>query len=216
MSAAPSGVDPAIKPYSEACERNRDPILAVLQDAFADARTVLEVGSGTGQHAVYFARHLPHLVWHTSDVVEHHAGINAWIAEAALPNLRPAVALDVREALWPLAADGCDGVFSANTLHIMAWDAVQALFRGVARVLKPGGVLAIYGPFNEGGQFTAESNARFDAMLRARGVGSALRDVEAVDALAQSIGLVLMHDAVMPANNRMLVWRRVAAAAAVV
>jgi cyclopropane fatty-acyl-phospholipid synthase-like methyltransferase len=205
-----------VKPYSEACERNRDPILDVLRVAFADAREVLEIGSGTGQHAVYFARHLPHLTWHASDVAEHHAGINAWIAEAALPNLRAPVALDVREERWPVAAGSVDGVFSANTLHIMDWGAVEAFFRGVASVLKPGGVLAVYGPFNDGGQFTAPSNARFDAMLRARGEGSALRDVEAVDALARGIGLARTLDAPMPANNRTLVWRRAENAPAVV
>lgn len=206
-----------MKPYSEACERNRGPILEVLRVAFADARDVLEIGSGTGQHAVYFARHLPHLVWHTSDIAEHHAGINAWIAEAALSNVRLPLALDVREDCWPVAAaSGVDGVFSANTLHIMAWDAVEAFFRGVARVLKPGGVLAIYGPFNYGGRFTSPSNAQFDAMLRARGEGSALRDFEAVDALARDTGLALVRDAVMPANNRTLVWRRAAKTAAVV
>lgn len=205
---------PAEKPWSEACERNRQPILAVLREAFATAHDVLEIGSGTGQHAVYFARHLPHLTWHASDRPEHHAGINAWVAEAALPNLRPPVALDVRDAQWPVPA--VDAVFSANTLHIMDWSAVRTLFRGIARVLSPGGVLAIYGPFNDGGRFTSGSNAAFDALLRARGVGSALRDVEAVQGLAHDIGLTLWRDVAMPANNRMLVWRHVNDAAAVV
>lgn len=204
----------AVKPYSEACERNRQPILEVLREVFADVHHVLEIGSGTGQHAVYFARHLPHLTWHASDRPEDHAGINAWVAEAALPNLRPPVALDVRDAQWPVPA--VDAVFSANTLHIMDWHAVEAMFRGIARVLGPGGVLAIYGPFNYGGQFTSASNAAFDALLRARGVGSALRDVEAVHGLARDIGLTLWRDAAMPANNRLLVWRRVNDAAAVV
>ncbi len=203
-----------VKPYSEACERNRGPILDVLRVAFATAREVLEIGSGTGQHAVHFARHLPHLTWHTSDVPEHHAGINAWITDSALANIMPPVALDVRDARWPVTT--VDAVFSANTLHIMDSNAVQAMFHGVARVLNPGGVVAIYGPFNYGGTFTSDSNARFDASLRARGVGSALRDFDAVDALARDIGLELVRDMAMPANNRTLVWRRVNNAAAVV
>ena len=204
----------AVTPYSEACERNRGPILEVLREAFAAARDVLEIGSGTGQHAVHFAAHLPHLVWHASDLREHHEGINAWKAEAALPNLRSPVALDVREGRWPLQA--VDAVFTANTLHIMDWGAVQAAFDGIGRVLNPRGTLVVYGPFNYGGRFTSDSNARFDAMLRARGVGSALRDFEAVNALAQSIGLELARDVAMPANNRTLVWRRVNNSAAVV
>lgn len=195
-----------MKPYSEACERNRGPILEVLRDAFAGAREVLEIGSGTGQHAVYFAQHLPHLTWHPSDRPEHHAGIDAWASEAALANLCGPVALDVRDAQWPVQA--ADAVFTANTLHIMDWAAVQAAFLGIGRVLHSGGTLAVYGPFNYGGQFTSESNARFDAALRSSGVGSGLRDFEAVNALARDIGLELLQDTAMPANNRTLVWRR--------
>jgi len=203
-----------VKPYAEACERNSGPILDVLSVDFADAREVLEIGSGTGQHAVYFAQHLPHLTWRTSDMPEYHQGINAWITDAALANIMPPVALDVRDTVWPVTA--VDAVFSANTLHIMDGNAVQALFRGVGRVLNADGALAIYGPFNYGGRFTSDSNARFDASLRARGVGSALRDFETVNALACDIGLELVRDVAMPANNRTLVWRRVKSAAAVV
>ncbi len=201
-----------MKPYSEACERNQGPILEVLREAFANARDALEIGSGTGQHAVYFARRLPHLTWHASDAPEHHAGINAWIAEAALTNIRAPVALDVRDAPWPVQT--VDAVYSANTLHIMDWAAVQAMFRGLARALNAGGVLVIYGPFNYGGQFTSQSNAHFDASLRSRGVGSGLRDFEAVNALALGIGLALQQDVAMPANNRTLVWRRTPGVAA--
>ncbi len=196
-----------MKPFSEACERNRDPILDVLREVFAATRDVLEIGSGTGQHAAFFAAQLPHLIWHASDLPEHHAGINAWITEAALPNLRGPVALDVREALWPLQA--VDAVFTANTLHIMDWASVQAAFEGIGRVLNAQGILVVYGPFNVGGRFTSDSNANFDRMLRARGVGSALRDFEAVNALARGIGLELECDVPMPANNRTLAWRRV-------
>jgi SAM-dependent methyltransferase len=194
------------KPYSEACDRNREPILDILREHFAAVGSVLEIGSGTGQHAVYFARHLPHLTWHTSDVAQHHAGIEAWIAQSGLANVKRPIALDVRDVPWPMTS--ADAVFTANTLHIMDSTCVEALFRGVARVLSAGGVLAVYGPFNYGGRFTSASNAQFDAGLRARGVGSALRDFEAVDKLAQGIGLALVRDVAMPANNRTLVWRR--------
>lgn len=195
-----------VKPFSEACERNRGPILAVLREAFAHARHVLEIGSGTGQHAVYFAEQLPHLVWQSSDVEAHHAGINAWIDDAQLTNLKRPLALDVRTAPWPVRA--ADGVFTANTLHIMDQECVAAFFRGVGQVLNKDGVLAVYGPFNYGGRHTSASNEAFDALLRARGVGSALRDFEAVNELARGAGLTLEHDVAMPANNRTLVWRR--------
>lgn len=206
MASAP-GVKPCdVKPFADACERNRGPILAVLRLALARARHVLEIGSGTGQHAVYFAEHLPHLTWQTSDLDENHDGINAWIEEAGLANVRPPLMLDVRQPRWPIART--DAIFTANTLHIMDEASVDAFFAGVARVLDDGGVLAVYGPFNYGGRFTSASNAAFDAMLRARGVGSAIRDFEAVDALAGAAGLALERDVAMPANNRMLVWRR--------
>ena len=194
------------KPFSDACERNREPILAVLRDDFSHVQQVLEIGSGTGQHAVYFAQHLPYLTWQTSDVAEHHAGINAWIADSGLSNVKAPLALDVRQRPWPVS--GIDAVYTANTLHIMDYACVEAFFAGVARVLPAGGVLAVYGPFNYGGKFTSASNAQFDAMLRARGVGSALRDFEAINELAGGIGLALVRDVAMPANNRMLVWRR--------
>jgi cyclopropane fatty-acyl-phospholipid synthase-like methyltransferase len=194
------------KPYSESCEQNREPILAVLRELLADRRHVLEIGSGTGQHAVYFGAELPHLVWQTADVAPHHPGILAWLEDAGLPNVRPPLALDVRHAEW--RSGRYDAVFSANTLHIMGWSEVEAFFAGVDAVLEPGGVLAVYGPFNYRGAFTSESNARFDAWLKARDPASGVRDFEALAALARVHGLVLEQDIAMPANNRMLVWRR--------
>lgn len=195
------------QPFSEACERNRGPILEVLREAFAEVRQVLEIGSGTGQHAVYFAQQLPYLTWQTSDVAAHHAGINAWIDDSGLTNVKAPLTLDVRVTPWPIATT--EAIFSANTLHIMDGTSVKAFFAGVGRTLPVGGMLVVYGPFNYGGRFTSESNARFDAMLRAQGVGSALRDFEAIDGLASDIGLNLLRDQPMPANNRTLVWRRV-------
>ncbi|MBT9541116.1 DUF938 domain-containing protein [Thiobacillus sp.] len=194
------------KPYSESCEQNREPILAVLRVAFADRHRVLEIGSGTGQHAVYFAAELPHLVWQTADVRAHHPGIHAWLNEAALPNVLPPLELDVNQRPWP--SGSYDAVFSANTLHIMGWPEVERFFAGVGALLEPGGVQVVYGPFNYNGQFTSESNARFDVWLKARDPASGVRDFEAVDALARAQGLVLQHDIAMPANNRSLVWQR--------
>lgn len=196
---------PMEKPYSEACERNREPILGVLRQAFADSRFVLEIGSGTGQHAVYFGAALPHLTWQTADLPRHHAGIQMWIEESRLPNVWQPLALDVNQPNWPI--EGVDAVFTANTFHIVSWPEVQRMFDGVARVLRTGGVLCVYGPFNYGGEYTSESNARFDAMLRARDPGSGIRNFEDVRALAEQNGLVFEADHPMPANNRTLVWK---------
>lgn len=194
------------KPWSEACDRNRGPILEVLREAFAGATQVLEIGSGTGQHAVHFAAALPHLQWQPTDRPEHLAGIAAWRDGAALPNLREPLVLDVDDAQWPVRA--CDGLFSANTLHIMGWPSVENFFRGAGRVLQPGGVLAVYGPFQYGGQHTALSNAQFDVFLHQRDPRSGIRDFEAVNALSAAADLVFVDDHAMPANNRMLLWRR--------
>jgi len=194
------------KPFAESCVQNRDPILAVLREWFADRSAVLEIGSGTGQHAVYFGAALPHLRWQTADVVPHHAGILAWLNEAALPNVLPPLALDVSQTEW--RSGRYDAIFSANTLHIMGWPEVEHFFAGVGAVLEPGGVLVVYGPFNTNGAFTSESNARFDAWLKARDPASGVRDFEAVDALARAHGLILQQDIAMPANNRTLVWRK--------
>lgn len=194
------------KPFSPSSARNRDPILAVLREAFADRRRVLEIGSGTGQHAVHFAANLPHLIWQSSDVIENHPGIRAWLSEAGLPNAPAPLRLDVNQVQWP---DGpFDAVFSANTLHIMGWDEVQTLFRRLPEVLAPDAVVAIYGPFNYGGRFTSPSNAEFDARLKSDDPKRGIRDFEAVDALARGAGLILVQDHAMPANNRCLVWRR--------
>jgi hypothetical protein len=198
------------KPHAPACERNREPILAVLRTHFADRRRVLEVGSGTGQHAVHFAAALPQLIWQCADVADNLPGIRLWLDEAALPNTPAPLALDVRGA-WP--ASRYDAVFSANTLHIIGWAEVEAMFAGMDAVLARagdpgGGVLAVYGPFNYGGDYTSDSNREFDAWLKARDPRLGIRDFEAVDALARDIGLQLIAHVAMPANNRMLVWGR--------
>lgn len=194
------------KPHAPACERNRDPILEALRTHFADRRRVLEIGSGTGQHAVHFAAAMPWLTWQCSDVAANLPGIRLWLDEAALANTPAPLALDV-DGSWPKRF--FDAVFSANTLHIMSWAQVEAFFAGMDRVLQGSdGVLAVYGPFNYRGTYTSDSNREFDAWLQARDPRSAIRDFEAVDALARGIGLRLEADIAMPANNRMLVWRR--------
>lgn len=193
-----------MKPFSEACERNKEPILSVLREAFADRRSVLEIGSGTGQHALHFARGLPHLTWQPSDVAANLPGLQASCGDARPSNLHTPIALDLDQD-WPALT--YDAVFSANTLHIVSWPQVERLFVHATARLPARGVLAIYGPFNYAGQYTAESNARFDHMLRARDPHSGIRDFEAVDALAREQGLMLERDQAMPANNRTLIWR---------
>lgn len=193
-------------PFSQACENNQAPILAVLQQAFADRRHVLEIGSGTGQHGVYFAPRLPHLVWQTSDLEDNHAGIRAWHAQHPAPNLRPPLLLDLQASDWPAGA--FDAVFSSNTAHIVAWPLVQRMFALAGAHLPQGGVLALYGPFNYGGTYTSDSNRSFDAWLRQRDPRSGIRHCEDIVALAARHGLALEHDHAMPANNRLLVFRR--------
>ncbi|MCU7925230.1 MAG: DUF938 domain-containing protein [Candidatus Thiodiazotropha sp. (ex Dulcina madagascariensis)] len=194
-----------MKPFSEACEENKAPILRILQRLFSHQRSVLEIGSGTGQHAVHFAAAMPHLIWQTSDRVENHPGIRAWLDEAALPNLRDPIDLDVGGA-WP--DNRFDAVFSANTTHIMSWPEVVLLFQGVGRLLDSGGCFALYGPFNFHGQYTSESNRGFDQWLKTRDTLSGIRDFEALDEQARLNGLVFNEDIEMPVNNRILVWFR--------
>ena len=195
-----------MKPYSESCDQNREPILCVIQPLLADCASVLEIGSGTGQHAVYFAARLPHLLWHTSDCDEYHAGINLWLHEAGLENTLEPIELNVSTSAWPQRK--FDAVFSANTTHIMHWPDVEALFAGVGTVLSSGGRFLLYGPFNYDQKYTSESNARFDDYLRSRDPDSGIRNFEDLDKLANKAGMVLKYDYEMPANNRILYWER--------
>ena len=197
------------KPYAESSDQNQGPILEVLREALADATRVLEIGSGTGQHAVHFGRHLPHLTWVPTDLADNVPGVRLWLDEAALANVEPPRVLDVRQPAWGVG--DVDAVFSANTAHIMDWEGVRAMVAGVGRLLPAGGVFALYGPFHYGGEATSPSNARFDAMLRARDPAMGVRNFEDLDALARRAGLALWRDYAMPVNNRTLVWRKVAA-----
>lgn len=195
-----------MKPYAASCDENREPILAVLNELLHDRHVLLEIGSGTGQHAVYFGEQFPQLIWQTSDQLEYHAGIKAWLQDAKLPNVLTPVLLDVCQAIWPELT--VDTVFSANTLHIMSWEAVQACFTGVGRLLPSNGLFIVYGPFNYAGQFTSASNARFDQWLKQRDPESGVRNFEDLNRLAASTGLELQADYEMPVNNRILVWRK--------
>jgi len=193
------------KPYAPACDRNRDPILAVLQAHFSDRKHVLEIGSGTGQHAVHFAAAMRELIWQTSDRAENLPGIRAWLDEARLPNTPPPIELDVAQGS---PQGNYDAIFSANTLHIMSWPEVEALFAALPAMASEDAKLAIYGPFNYGGEFTSASNAAFDESLKSRAPHMGIRDIEAVDRLARAAGFAMIDDVAMPANNRTLIWQR--------
>lgn len=193
------------KPFAPHCERNQAPILEVLRPYFLNRRRVLEVGSGTGQHAVFFAPTLLDTTWQTSDMDENLPGIRLWLQDAALPSLPPPLSLDVTGS-WPKTK--FDAVFTANSLHIMPWSAVEKFFSGVDGVLEPHAMLAVYGPFNYHAAFTSDSNREFDGWLKQRSALSGIRDFEAVDALAKAIGLELVMDHAMPANNRLIIWQR--------
>ena len=194
----------ADRPFAPAAERNAEPILAVLRDAFAERRKVLEVGSGTGQHAARFAAAMPWLSWQCSDVAAHLPGIRAWLADAALPNTPDPIALDVTDP-WPEGP--FDAVFSANTLHIMSWPEVERFFAALGRVLAPDATLAVYGPFRRDGAHTAPSNAAFEESLRAQDPARGIRDMADIDRLAAAVGLQRTDTIAMPANNFTLVWR---------
>jgi SAM-dependent methyltransferase len=189
-------------PFSEACERNKAPILDVLRIAFAQRTQVLEIGSGTGQHAVHFAGHLSHLMWHPTGQLAYLPDLGARVKLEGPRNLRAPTVLDVKQAVWPLRA--ADAIFTANTLHIMAWTEVMAMYRGLDAVLPSGGILCVYGPFRYGGRYTSNSNQDFDRMLQERDPLSGLRDIQDVTALAAQYGLRLRADHDLPANNRLL------------
>ena len=201
----------SLVPFSQACENNKAPILEAISQAFSSSNLVLEIGTGTGQHAVHFAQALPHLTWQTSDQACYIDGINAQLNQArsqgdrGTDNLSPPLILDVTQP-WPLSSHqaGIDGVFTANTLHIMAKEMVEAFFIGVGKHLRTQGNLCIYGPFNYAGNYTSESNARFDTWLAQQDPRSAIRDIEWIVQLAETQGLRLVGDHSMPANNRLL------------
>lgn len=194
------------KPYSQACENNKDPILHKIKDIFLESKTVWEIGSGTGQHACYFAQQLPHLQWQVTDRAENLAGINSWIEASGLENLLQSLALNVSDKQWPCKEIGA--LFSANTLHIMSWPEVEYFFAGMGQYLTQDARVCIYGPFNYNGTYTSASNESFDQWLKARDPQSGIRDFEAIEKLAKLVGLSVKDDFAMPANNRLLVLQR--------
>lgn len=195
------------KQFSPACERNQDPILTHLKTYLSKAMNVLEIGSGTGQHAVHFSRHLPHLQWQTSDRAENHASIHAWIDEDGNPRVLAPLVLDVGSQHWPTQI--FDGVFTANTCHIMHWEEVQQMFANLRQILSAEGVFIVYGPFNYDGQFTSLSNQEFNAALQAQAAHRAIRDISDMQQLAAQNGLMLLEDLAMPAHNRLLIFKRI-------
>jgi len=194
------------KPFSQACENNKVPILNVLKTAFSDVDDVLEIGTGTGQHAVFFAEHLAHLSWQPSDVAQHLSGINLWLQDAQLSNINNALALNVLDENWPVTS--VSAVFTSNTLHIMGKVEVERFFEKLGKLLAADGKFCCYGPFNYAGQFTSQSNARFNDWLYQQNPKSAIRDFEWIESLAHAVGLQLVADHKMPANNRLLEWQK--------
>lgn len=195
-----------MRQFSEACERNKNPILNIIKSYLEYSKTVLEIGSGTGQHAAYFASALPHLTWQTSDLRANHNSIIAWIEQAELTNLLKPRELDVEQRFWDLGT--FDAIFTANTSHIMSWESVRAMFAGVGKHLKPGGHFLVYGPFNVNGRYTSDSNKQFDQLLKQRNPESGIRDYEDMLRVAKHNGLSLIERHEMPANNMLLAFQK--------
>ena len=195
-----------MKPYAQSCERNQLPILEVLEQEFSDIHSVLEIGSGTGQHAIFFGARLPHLVWQTSDLTQAHPGILAWLQESTLDNVLPPLTIDVTHDDWGI--DSVEGVFTANTMHILSWKSISRMFEGFGKILAPTSRVAMYGPFRFDGEFTSESNATFDRFLRSRDPLGGIRDFESLDELAQRQNLRFCRNHSLPSNNQILVWER--------
>lgn len=194
-----------LKPFSKACENNARPILSQLSRLLDDSASVLEIGSGTGQHAVFFGKGLPHLQWQTSDLLENHEGICLWLDEAGLHNVLPPIEFDVAEKYED--SERYDAIFMANILHILSSKQIKKCFTQMPEIVTKSALLIIYGPFNYHGEFSSPSNMRFDQWLKANNPDSGIRDFERVNKLAHDAGFILEEDKAMPANNRLLVWR---------
>jgi len=194
------------KPFIPAADRNKDPIVTVLTRILDSVEHVLEIGSGTGQHAVHFAAKLPHLVWQPSDLPACQEGIRSRVDEARLTNLNAPIVLDVMQHPWPTVE--VDAVYSANTVHYMPWAFVLSMFREISRLLPRAGVFALYGPFNYDGKFVSEGNRQLDKWLKFEDPRYGIRDFEALEILAADLAMRLGEDCTMPANNRLLVWER--------
>ena len=195
-----------VKPDASASVRNREPILDVLKIEFRDCKSVLEIGSGTGQHAVFFGKAMPWLTWQTSDLVENYQGINSWVADARLPNVRHPILLDVQQ---PDNVNGeYNGIFSANTAHIMSISTVRCMFDVCGRLLSDGGVFCLYGPFNQDGKFNSDSNKYFHHSLRSQDPAMGIRNLEELNAFAARSMMCRKRLYGMPANNLLVVWNK--------
>ncbi len=194
---------PENKPVAEACLRNQTPIAETLASIFVNPMRILELGSGTGQHAVAIAEKLPHLSWQPTDLAACLPGINAWRSDAGLANVLEPIALDVRESDWPVAGS-FDGIFTANTIHFISWSAVSCMLTGVSRLLGNRGIFCVYGPFNINGEYTSEGNLKLDHWLKSRDPESGIKDLQVVADHAADLGLVFEETVAMPANNLML------------
>lgn len=194
--------------FSPSAARNRDPILLMLQSILPPQGSMLEIASGTGEHVVHFARGLPGWRFQPTEFDEaSRQSVRAWIAHEDLANVAAPVRLDARADTWDVEQSGpFDAVLSLNMIHIAPWAAAQGLFRGAGRVLKPSGLLLLYGPFQENGVHNAPSNAAFDASLRARDPDWGVRDIRDLQALANENGLTLRQRQAMPANNQILTF----------
>ena len=198
---------PAPAPFSQASENNKFPILDVLKHHLNNRRSLLEIGGGTGQHAVFFARQFPEIIWQSSDIHSNVKTLNLRVASAKLKNLPLATSLDVNKETWNYGF--YDAIFSANCLHIISEDSVINFFKGTSKHINDGGVLLVYGPFKYRGKFTTESNAGFDRWLKARDPKSGIRDFEWTNELAEEVGFSLVEDNAMPANNQLLAWAKI-------
>ncbi|MDG2377073.1 MAG: DUF938 domain-containing protein [Woeseiaceae bacterium] len=194
------------RPDAPAARRNREAILEVLQQEISHGASVLEIGSGTGQHAVHFGSAMPGVTWQTSDRRQHHEGIDAWVSSSGLSNVLPPIELDV---MTPLDISAhYDVMFSANTAHIMSTEAVERMFALVGSLLPGDGLFFLYGPFNVDGAFTSDSNRDFDQSLRAQDLAMGIRDLADLNRLGASNGLSQVRRYAMPANNMFVVWQR--------
>lgn len=195
-------------PFSAPCERNKDVILEVISPYLEKVDSVLEIGTGTAQHALHFAKELPRLIWQTSDQLPYLEGIHAQLDNTPLENVRYPITLDVNQSVWCEGGERFPAVFTANTFHIMSWSSVRAFFSGLPEVTTSDAYLIVYGPFKYHGKFTSESNKEFDQTLRASDWGSAIPDYYEVAELAKGAGFVLVKDVTMPANNQCLIFER--------
>jgi len=192
-----------MKPYAASCDDNKEVILEVIKPYLKNKQCVLEIASGTGQHAVFFAQACPDLKWQPSDLVDNLQGIQHWLNDALCTNLLDPIELDVSQQ-WP--SKQYDAVFTANSLHIMTHQQVVDCFSGLGKILSKSAVCLFYGPFNYAGRYTSDSNKNFDIWLKNQNSGSCIKDFESICSLAKQQGLTLLNDHAMPANNRVLAF----------